>query len=195
MNGISEHEYQRTELGRNMKVLIQHGIAVSQYSHKLAMELGMEEKQCYDVAVASLLHDVGKLRLSGYSCADEGLTFENSKYTRMHSKFGYELLKEKDYSEEILQMVLHHHENFDGTGYPDNLKGEEIPVGARIIRICDSFTALHSGRSYREAFGQEEALHIMIDEVKNFDLQFFLAFQRMINVQDAEEFLIEKRIK
>lgn len=194
MRQLSEKGYLKTELGKNMGVLIRHGIAVSQYAYRLAKELKLDEDICYDTATAGLLHDIGKLRLSGFYSTDRDLTFENSKYTRMHSKFGYEHLKNKNYSDAVAGMVLHHHENYDGTGYPDSLKGEEIPPGSRIIRICDSFAALHSRRPYREAFEREESLRIMIDEIKNFDLGYFLAFQRMINNMDASEFKKEKRV-
>ena len=76
---------------------------------------------------------------------------EELKYVRMHSTLGYEELKGQGYSEFILQTILYHHENYDGTGYPSNLRGREIPKGARILRVCDVFCALSSDRPYRKA--------------------------------------------
>ena len=83
--------------------------------------------------------------------------------------------------------MLHHHENYDGSGYPDNLRGNEIPLGARILRVCDVFAALVSDRAYRAAFREEVAMELMIDEIKNFDMKIFLAFQRVVGAEDFEE--------
>ena len=80
-----------------------------------------------------------------------------------------------------METVLHHHENMDGSGYPDNLSGEDIPYGARIIRICDVFSALIADRPYRKAFEEDVAVELMIDEIKNFDIKIFLAFQRVVH--------------
>ena len=101
------------------------------------------------------------------------------KYVRMHTTLGYHILKDAGYEDTIMNMILYHHENFDGTGYPNNLAGDEIPFEARIIRVCDVFVALISDRPYRKAFPVEVAIEMMIDEVKNFDMRIFLAFQRL----------------
>ncbi len=74
--------------------------------------------------------------------------------------------------------------NYDGSGYPYCLQGEEIPIGARIIRVCDDFVALISDRAYRKAFDSKTALLMVIDEVRHFDMKIFLAFQRIINTTD-----------
>ena len=87
----------------------------------------------------------------------------------------------------ILKSILYHHENYDGTGYPANLSGEEIPLGARILRVCDTFSALVSNRPYRSAFDKDTAVELMIDEIKNFDVGVFLAFQRVIHQEDIED--------
>ena len=112
------------------------------------------------------------------------MTVDEIKYVRMHSMFGSELLKQQGFSEEIQQMVLYHHENYDGSGYPRNLRGEAIPKGARILRVCDVYAALLSDRPYRRAFDRDTAMSLMIEEVKNFDMQMFLAFQRLVHEED-----------
>lgn len=162
---------------------VNHGILVSKLAFKIARELGMDEEYCYNLAIAGMLHDIGKLKLSKYLYGrrKNTLVIEEMKYVRMHSTFSYEVLKNKGYSETILQAVYHHHENYDGSGYPDNLKGTAIPLGARILRTCDVFAALVSVRPYRAAFEMETAVDLMIDEVKNFDMGIFLAFQRVIH--------------
>jgi len=72
-------------------------------------------------------------------------------------------------------------ENYDGSGYPNNLKGENIPLGARILRLCDVFGALVANRPYREAFSPDKAIRLMIKEIKNFDMECFLALQRAVH--------------
>ncbi|MDO4649444.1 MAG: HD domain-containing phosphohydrolase [Eubacteriales bacterium] len=162
---------------------LQHGMIVSNLASATAKELHLSESQCYELALAGLLHDIGKLKLTGYINGQEQnpLVIEELKYVRMHSKLGYEELKKQDYSEFILESILYHHENYDGSGYPSNLQGEEIPIGARILRVCDVFAALSSDRPYRKAFDMNTVMELMIDEVKNFDMEVFLAFQRVIH--------------
>ena len=88
----------------------------------------------------------------------------------------------------MLESILYHHENYDGTGYPSNLSGKEIPLGARILRVCDVYAALSSDRPYRRAFDITTVIDLMIDEIKNFDMEVFLAFQRVIHeVADRQQ--------
>lgn len=166
----------------NLVKEIEHGIQVSNLAYKLAVEIGLDESVCYEMAMAGMLHDIGKLKLAGYiQGEDDPLVIEEIKYVRMHSKFSYDILQEQEYSEFILESIHYHHENYDGTGYPAHKQGEEIPLGARILRLCDVFSALTSDRPYREAFPWNTALELMIDEVKNFDMKLFLAFQRVVH--------------
>ena len=124
-----------------------------------------------------------KLKLTGYINGQENdpLLIEELKYVRMHSTLGYEELKDQDYSETVLQSILYHHENYDGSGYPSNLSGDSIPLGARILRVCDVYAALISDRPYRKAFDVSSVIELMIDEIKNFDMEVFLAFQRVVH--------------
>ena len=168
---------------------LNHGIAVSNLAYAVAAELGQDEEFCYQMAIAGMLHDIGKLKLTGYINGQENdpLLIEELKYVRMHSSLGYEELKDQGYSELVLQSVLYHHENYDGSGYPDNLSGEAIPLGARIIRVCDVYAALTSDRPYRQAFESQSAVQLMIEEIKDFDVKVFLAFQRMIHKNKEKE--------
>ena len=149
----------------------------------MGQELKLSQEECYQLAIAGMLHDIGKLRLTGYINGDEQdpLLIEELKYVRMHSTLGYEELKEQGYSQFVLDSVLYHHENYDGSGYPANLAGEEIPIGARVLRVCDVFCAVTSDRPYRKAFETETAIELMIEEVKNFDMKVFIAFQRAVH--------------
>ncbi len=98
---------------------------------------------------------------------------KKKKYMSMHSKISYDVLKKYDYSDNIMEVVLSHHECYDGSGYPNGLVGEDIPIGARILKVTDEFAALISDRPYRKAFDIDTAVSIMIDEVKNLDMKAF----------------------
>ena len=162
---------------------LNHGVVVSNLAYAVAAEMGRDEAFCYQMAIAGMLHDIGKLKLTGYINGQERdpLLIEELKYVRMHSSLGYEELKEQGYSDIVLQSILYHHENYDGSGYPSNLSGDNIPLGARILRVCDVYAALSSDRPYRKAFDVSTVIELMIDEIKNFDMEVFLAFQRVVH--------------
>ena len=130
---------------------LRHGIAVSNLAYALSKELGLPHEQCYDLAIAGMLHDIGKLKLRSYINGQESnpMVIEELKYVRMHSTLGYEELKDQGYSDFVLESILYHHENYDGTGYPLGKSGEHIPLYARIIRLVeqyDDMVSLHRGR-------------------------------------------------
>lgn len=163
---------------------LKHAVQVSNLAFHVASELNLDEKVCNELAVAGMLHDIGKLKLINYIYGEENpLIIEELKYVRMHSTLGYEELVGKGYSDHILKSILYHHENYDGSGYPANLRGEEIPLGARILRVCDVYSALRSDRPYRKALNMDSAMELMIGEVKYFDMKIFLAFQRVVHKQ------------
>lgn len=168
-----------------------HGVEVSNMAVLLAKELGESEEFCRRIEVAGVLHDIGKLRLTKYLYAEDGLVIEQMKYVRQHTVHSRDMMLAAGYDSELSQIIYHHHENFDGSGYPDNLRGNTIPWMSRILRVCDVFIALTTDRSYREAFDPESALEIMIDEVGDYDMQVFLAFQRVIH-REGFETILEK---
>ncbi len=170
-----------------------HGVVVSNLAYFVGKELKLSEEECYNLAVAGMLHDIGKLRLRSYVYEEKGATLDidELRYVRLHPTLGYAIMKEKGYSEEVASAVLYHHENVDGTGYPNNLKGDKIPFLARILRVCDAFGALIANRPYREAFDIQTALTIMIEEIKCFDMQVFLAFQKVSESEDMEHMLTD----
>ena len=165
---------------------LNHGVVVSNLAYAVAVEMGLDEEFCYQMAIAGMLHDIGKLKLTGYINGQERdpLLIEELKYVRMHSSLGYEELKEQGYSDIVLQSILYHHENYDGSGYPSNLSENSIPLGARILRVCDVYAALSSDRPYRKAFDVSTVIELMIDEIKNFDMEVFLAFQRVVHTNE-----------
>lgn len=177
---VSEME---VDLADDLEEAIDHGVLVSKLAYLLAAEMKMEESFCRLMAQAGLVHDIGKLRLGQflYKRNDHALTVEEMKYIRLHPSIGHEILKRYDYCDTLLQAVYHHHENYDGTGYPDNLAGNNIPLGGRILRICDVYAALISDRRYRKAYDKETAIKLMIEEVKHFDMKIFLAFLSVVH--------------
>ncbi len=169
---------------------ISHGICVSNLAYAVAKELNLPEEECHKLAVAGFLHDIGKIKLNTYVYEREKIfTVDEMRYMRLHPSLGYAILKEREYDDEILEAVLYHHENFDGSGYPNNLVGEEIPLGGRILRVCDAFGALISNRPCREAFDIETALEIMVEEAKYFDMRVYLAFQRVSHSEEIGKIL------
>ena len=180
---------------RNLKMIdydlisvINHGIAVSNLAYQVGETIGLPQDQCYELALAGVLHDIGKLRLSRYVSGKENpLVVEEIKYVRRHPQLGCEALQNRGYSSFVLETIYYHHENYDGSGYPQNLQGEEIPLGSRILRVCDTYAALTEKRPYREAFEPETAIRLMIEEIKNFDMQVFLAFMKVVHRDDQEK--------
>lgn len=170
---------------------IKHGVLVANLTFALAKEYGMSDDEAYELKLAAMMHDIGKLKLSEYlyGRTNESLPEEEKKYMSMHSKISYDVLKKYDYSDNIMNIVLSHHECYDGSGYPDGLAGEDIPVGARILKVTDEFAALISDRPYRKAFDIDTAVSIMIDEVKNVDMKIFILFQRLIHEDSTLELI------
>ncbi len=168
-----------------------HGMRVSNLAYHLAKKLELSEDFCYDMAVAGMLHDIGKEWLSvALEENEERLVVEEIHYVRLHSQASYDILKAHGYSERILETVLYHHENYDGSGYPKNLSGDSIPIGARIIRVCDVYSALTTDRPYRRSFDKKTAIELMIEDIKDFDLQIFLAFQRVLHEEEEQELIL-----
>ena len=185
MTTSEKYVNQKHLLQYSLREQLVHGMRVSNLACGLAKELGLPEDYCYDMAVAGMLHDIGKERVSNALDEDaERLIVEEIHYVRLHSQASYEILKQRGYSERILQTVMYHHENMDGSGYPENLSGEAIPLGARIIRVCDVYAALTSDRPYRKSFDRKTAVELMIEDIKDFDIKVFLAFQRMLHEEN-----------
>ena len=164
-----------------------HSINVAMMSVLLGANYGMNEESLYQLTTAAILHDIGKRFLDiGIINADHALTEEETQLLRKHPELGADYLKGNyHFSTLVYAGVMQHHENYDGSGYPSNLAGKEIPIGARILRVCDVFCALSQERSYRKAFDKHTVMELMIDEIKNFDLEVFLAFQRVVHASQA----------
>ena len=135
-----------------------HSFRVTRLVEALLRQLDLEADILSDVVLASQLHDTGKLGISDTILRKtSGLSREEFFVMRTHPEVGYHILK-PILSESCLGGILHHHERWDGKGYPMNLIGEEIPLGARIISIADSFDAMVTDRTYRQALSISTAL-------------------------------------
>ena len=142
-----------------------HSVRVGFYSTMLGRLVGLSPEDLQMLQWSALLHDVGKIGIRDDVLKKEGkLTKEEFEHIKEHPLRSYEVVREIPQLEKAVAGTLHHHEHYDGTGYPHGLKGENIPLQARIVQIGDVFDALTSNRSYRKAFGWERALSILEEE-------------------------------
>jgi len=135
-----------------------HAGRAREKARRLAEELRMPEQMIRYVEYAALLHDIGKIGIDGGILGKPGrLTPEEYAEIKKHPAIGYQILSPIQFRGPVAQMVLYHQEWFNGTGYPEGLKGEEIPLGARIVSTIDAWDAMMSDRPYRKALGREKA--------------------------------------
>jgi len=135
-----------------------HSETVSALAAAIGAELGLDEAMIDQLALAGLLHDIGKIGIpDSLLQAPRALTPVEFETIKAHPTLGYSLLEGLGIAP-IDDWILHHHEDWDGTGYPDGLAGEEIPLGARIVRVADAFEAMTANRPYRSAQSVEYAL-------------------------------------
>lgn len=143
-----------------------HTIRMGHSSAQLARFSGLPEPFCRRIQIAAPLHDVGKIGISDTILLKPGkLTIEEFAKMKTHCEIGYRILSES--TSDILslgaEIALNHHEKFDGSGYPNGLSGDEIPITGRIAAICDVFDALTTERVYKKAIPADQALQIMIE--------------------------------
>ncbi len=139
-----------------------HSLRVSKYMMDIARELGVVEdsREWLDMQRGSLLHDVGKIGVSDSILLKPGkLTDDEWKLMRLHPEIGYKMLRQVKFLEGPAEIILAHHERWDGKGYPRGLAEDEIPLGARIFPVVDTFDAMTSDRPYRKALSTQDALN------------------------------------
>jgi putative nucleotidyltransferase with HDIG domain len=130
-----------------------HSKRVSNMAEKVCKILGLNDIETEKIHIAAHLHDIGKIGVPDAILNKFGkLTEEEWKKIKEHPKIGAEILNKSIHLKEISIIVLYHHERYDGKGYPEGIAGLDIPLGSRIIAICDSIDAMSMKRSYREAF-------------------------------------------
>lgn len=135
------------------------------YASEIGRELGLSDTEIQALEAAALLHDVGKLAVPEYIISKPGkLTPDEFEKMKVHPVVGAEILERVHFPYPVVPIVRSHHEKFDGTGYPDGLSGEQIPIGARILSAVDCLDALASNRQYRRAMPLADAMEIVIGE-------------------------------
>lgn len=148
-----------------------HLARVQIYAREIGRDLGLTGAEQEALLAASILHDIGKLAVPEHIISKPGrLTPEEFEKMKIHPIVGAEILERVQFPYPVVPIVRSHHEKWDGTGYPDGLKGEEIPIGARILAAVDCLDALSTDRQYRRALPLEEAMKIVQkDSGKHFD--------------------------
>ncbi len=135
-----------------------HSERVTEYALMIAEEMGLDDREKQNIKYAATLHDIGKIGIAGKVLNKPGaLTDEEYMHVKTHPLLGDTIVEPVEFLQGPRPLILHHHERYDGRGYPDGLKGEEIPLGARIITVADSFEAMRSDRPYRKALTFEDA--------------------------------------
>jgi HD-GYP domain-containing protein (c-di-GMP phosphodiesterase class II) len=158
-----------------------HSVRVGKYSEVIARELGWSEDEVEGITIAGYLHDIGKLIVDlSVINSPERFSAKESKEMSRHPAAGYEILAPISHPyADIPLMARYHHERMDGNGYPDGLKGEQIPAGARIVTLADSFDAMTTDRPYRKKLPLEEVLEdFRVNTGSQFDPQIVCAFCR-----------------
>lgn len=132
----------------------EHSEEVADLAEKIAREMELPEDQIEVIRTAARVHDIGKIAIPDSILNKHGPLDESDwQLVKQHTLVGFDLLKNLEMYNEAAQLVKYEHERWDGTGYPDGLKGEQIPIGARIIHVADVYHALTSDRPYRESQG------------------------------------------
>lgn len=132
------------------------------YATEIAKEMRVAPADIECIKKAAALHDLGKVGISDKILRKKSkLSKKEFEEIKKHSQIGVDILRPVHFMHDIIPLILHHHERWDGKGYPDGLKGEEIPIGARIISVADAYDALTSKRSYRAAYTKKHALQII----------------------------------
>lgn len=159
-----------------------HSENVMNIAESIARELSGDEKWIGTIRDAGLLHDIGKIGIPGYILNKPGpLTYEEfNGIMKTHTTLGANIVRDVPFLQELYSLILYHHEHFDGTGYPEGLEGENIPLGARILHVSDAFEAMTSNRPYRNSLGKREAFKRLREQKgKQFDPKIVEIFEHV----------------
>jgi putative nucleotidyltransferase with HDIG domain len=157
-----------------------HSERVARIAVELARELGLEGDELGDIYLAGLLHDVGKIGIRDtVLLKPDVLTPEEREHIKQHVTIGYSILADLKQIRNLLPGVLYHHERYDGTGYPDGLAGDNIPLLARILAVADAYDAMSNARPYRDALPCRKVEEILTKGMNTqWDKQVVEAFMR-----------------
>jgi HD-GYP domain-containing protein (c-di-GMP phosphodiesterase class II) len=197
VGNMFRNEYEQSKLDK-LKLMVKslemrdsytsgHSERAAELAYRIAKTLGLSEKLCERIKMACTLHDVGKIGIPDYILGKpEKLSDSEFEIIKTHPTKSEQLLKSVKGLREEAKWVRHHHERWDGLGYPDRLAKEQIPLPSRIIAIADIYEALTSDRPYRKAYSKEEALE-MIKQMSGtvLDPRVVDAFLKVIGVNHS----------
>jgi putative nucleotidyltransferase with HDIG domain len=165
-----------------------HSSEVTDATLAIAAEMGLDDEQTENLRKAAILHDIGKIGVDSAILNKRGpLDPGEFETIRRHPAIGANILASLDFLGDVVPIVLHHHERFDGGGYPDGIAGQDIPLGARIISVADSFDAMTSDRTYRQALPREAAIQELKDNAgTQFDPDVVAVYLHVLAAQDEE---------
>jgi len=167
-----------------------HSTRLAEWAIRVARKLNIPEDRIYQVEVAALLHDVGKIGVPDAILKKQGpLTSEERAAINRHPEYSWSILRLFPGLEEASLYALHHHENFDGTGYPAGLKGHDIPIVSRIVSVIDAYDAMVSNRCYRKGLSHGEAIHRLLESTETqFDAEVVRTFIPIAEQEAADVF-------
>jgi diguanylate cyclase (GGDEF)-like protein/putative nucleotidyltransferase with HDIG domain len=179
----------------------EHLQRVQVYAMEIGRDLGLSQEELEALRAASLLHDIGKLAVPEHIISKPGkLTPEEFERMKIHPVVGAQILERVRFPYPVAPIVRSHHEKWDGSGYPDKLKGEEIPIGARILSVVDTLDALATDRQYRKALPLDEAVGVILNEAgKAFDPRVvevlarrYRELEKLARARQVEELKLDK---
>jgi len=167
-----------------------HSTRLAEWAVRVAEGLGIEESVLRNVEAAAILHDIGKIGVpDAILNKPSRLTEEERKIVQKHPEYGWAIQRLIPGLEQTSLFTLHHHENFDGTGYPGRLKGCDTPIGSRIVAVIDAFDAMVSNRPYRKGLPVEEGIRRLIaDSGTQFDPEVVRCFIAIAEPEVADVF-------
>jgi HD-GYP domain-containing protein (c-di-GMP phosphodiesterase class II) len=167
-----------------------HSTRLAEWALRVAEQLGLPQSDFYQMEVAALLHDIGKIGVPDAILKKNGrLTDEERALMNKHPEYSWSILRLFPGLEKASLYALHHHESYDGTGYPGGLKGEDIPIGSRIVSVIDAYDAMISNRCYRRGLPHEEAVRRLREGAgTQFDPVVVEAFVRIAKSEVDEVF-------
>jgi HD-GYP domain-containing protein (c-di-GMP phosphodiesterase class II) len=167
-----------------------HSTRLAEWAIRVARKLNIPEEHMYQVEVAALLHDIGKVGVPDAILKKQGpLTSEDRAIINRHSEYSWSILRLLPGLEDASLYTLHHHESIDGSGYPAKLKGSDIPLVSRIVSVIDAYDAMVSNRCYRKGLPHTEAVRRLLESSgSQFDFQVVQSFIPIAEQEAADVF-------
>lgn len=158
-----------------------HQTRVTENAALFAQHIDLSQQDSEFLVIGAGIHDIGKISISDYILNKPAPLSRNEfSLVKQHSEFGYKLLTPLKLGSHITEIVLYHHENYDGSGYPEGLSGDSIPFLARMVRILDSYDALTMDRPYHKGISSAKAIKKMHQDLRFYDPYLFESFSKIM---------------